>query len=277
MTRIIRKSIAEETLAILEQGGYVIGETRVTVSAMQQAAVQATRLFTPADLEHLPGAPAQGIAARATTTDETTFAAARRLPGCLALNFASAKNPGGGFLGGAQAQEECLARASGLYPCLLQARSYYDANRACRTCLYTDHMIYSPGVPVFRDDDDRLLAAPVPVSILTAPAVNAGAVAAHERARIEPVMRQRLDYVLRVAQATGHRTLVLGAWGCGVFRNDPAALAGWFDEALQQWGGAFDQVVFAVPGRHGPNHRAFAARFGPQAGGGQPGLPLTQL
>jgi len=69
------------------------------------------------------------------------------------LNFASAKNPGGGFLGGGSAQEESLARSSGLFPCINQMQQMYETNRAYRSCLYTDHMIYSPRVPVFRDDE----------------------------------------------------------------------------------------------------------------------------
>lgn len=109
----------------------------------------------------------------------------------LALNFASARHPGGGFLGGSQAQEESLARASGLSPCLNQFQEMYDTNQRFSSCLYTDHMIYAPDVPVFRDDDDRLLEEPFLVSILTAPAVNAGAVRRnepHHVQHIEPVM-----------------------------------------------------------------------------------------
>src|SRR6185437_10556724 len=94
----------------------------------------------------------------------------------LALNFASARHPGGGFLKGSQAQEESLARASGLYACIAPLRGMYDANHRFRSCLYTDHLIYSPDVPVFRADNDSLLDHPYPVSFVTAPAVNAGAV-----------------------------------------------------------------------------------------------------
>ena len=68
-------------------------------------------------------------------------------------------NPGGGFLSGSQAQEESLARATALYPCLAQMTEMYETNRQLNSPLFTDNMIYSPEVPVFRDDDDILLAA----------------------------------------------------------------------------------------------------------------------
>src|SRR5262249_60941792 len=104
--------------------------------------------------------------------------AARRLyedegeQNAVALNFASARNPGGGFLGGAKAQEEDLARRSALYACLLTQRPYYDANRAERSLLYTDHIIYSPSVPFFRDRALDLVESPFCASIITAPAPN---------------------------------------------------------------------------------------------------------
>jgi uncharacterized protein (TIGR02452 family) len=131
-------------------------------------------------------------------------------------------------------------------------------------------MIYSPDVPVFRDADDRLLEQPYPVSFLTAPAVNAGAVRANEPgnvARIAAVMRARIEKVLALAVVHGHEVLVLGAWGCGVFANDPDQVADWFAEHLTGDGvfrTAFQRVVFAVfdrtPGRSAiwPFERRFA-------------------
>ena len=106
---------------------------------------------------------------------------AERVARVVALNFASAKNPGGGFLGGAKAQEEDLARSSALYACMRDQRAYYDANRHEPSLLYTDHMIYSPDVPFFRDDRLRFLEDPFLLSILTAPAPNA---ASNERREI---------------------------------------------------------------------------------------------
>jgi uncharacterized protein (TIGR02452 family) len=146
----------------------------------------------------------------------------------------------------------------------------YDANRGCRTCLYLDHMIYSPQVPVFRDDEDRLLARPYLASFLTAPAVNRGAIAKNEPEnlpRIAPTMLSRTEKLLSLAAAHGHHTLVLGAWGCGVFRNDPPAVASWFHQHLFQnasLAGAYRHVVFAVLDRDEQlgSYRAFVERFG---------------
>jgi uncharacterized protein (TIGR02452 family) len=188
----------------------------------------------------------------------------------LALNFASARHPGGGFLKGSQAQEESLARASGLYPCIAQLREMYDANARFPSCLYTDHMIYSPDVPVFRDDEDALLEHPYPLSFVTAPAVNVGALRRSEpeqMRQVEPVMLARMEMVLSLAVVHSHEVLVLGAWGCGVFANDPERVAGWFQSHLAGTGTfrrAFRKVVFAVFDRTETQSalRPFQRRFG---------------
>ena len=126
-------------------------------------------------------------------------------------------------------------------------------------------MIYSPDVPVFRDNDDKLISDPFPVSIITAPAVNRGALmqdAPDDVAKIADVMRARIERVLSIAVVHGHRQIVLGAWGCGVFRNDPVDVAQWFYERLFEspaFAGAFELVVFAV--LDGTPARRFIAPF----------------
>jgi uncharacterized protein (TIGR02452 family) len=112
-------------------------------------------------------------------------------------------------------------------------------------------MIWSPGCPVFRDDEGRLLDEPWLVSFITSPAPNAGAVADNrpeELPLIPEVFRRRSEYVLALAASQGYRRLVLGAWGCGVFRNDPAVVAAAFVGHLRQgaWSGRFERVVFSV-------------------------------
>ena len=282
--RTRRAQVARETLAILEAGGYTAPSGReVSIRAGLAAARSGSVLYAPARFEEVSRRRDQvlrGLDGRPPAAfevvNETTLRAARRLlrdgedARVLALNFASARHPGGGFLGGSQAQEESLARASGLYACLAPLAEMYEANRQHRSCLYTDHMIYSPDVPVFRDDEDDLLEDPYPVSFVTAPAVNAGAVRAREPenvARIEAVMLARIEKVLSLAVVHGHEVLVLGAWGCGVFANDPEQVAGWFARHLTGDGlfrTAFRRVVFAVldrtPGGSviGPFERHFA-------------------
>jgi len=264
-------SIAQETLTIVGQGRYRGPSRAVDVRAAVDAAVGGTLLYEPHRLSELePGrdSPATS-AARIEVTGETTGAAARRLGGdVLALNFASAKNPGGGFLRGAKAQEEDLARCSALYTCQLEKRRYYDENRACGTLLYTDHLIYSPRVPFFRGEDLCLLDEPFLVSIVTSPAPNAGEVMRNEPKsvrRIADVLHARAGHVLAVARHHGHRHLVLGAWGCGVFHNDPLMVARSFHRHLhsERFADAFERVVFAVydRSRKRDNFRAFEATF----------------
>lgn len=113
-------------------------------------------------------------------------------------------------------------------------------------------MIHSPAVPVFRDDRGRLLDEPFTAGFLTSPAPNAGVIlrTAPERAGELPhALAVRAGRVLETAAAHGYRRLVLGAWGCGVFRNDPVQVAGAFRTHLAPGGrfaGAFDHVVFGI-------------------------------
>ena len=265
-----RSQVAQETVEICAAGSYRAPSGRVVqLGAFIVKAVAKTEFVTPEMLSAPAGIGT--IKTRLEVTDETTIAALRRLSAdaggpLAALNFASAKNPGGGFLGGAQAQEESLARSSALYPSLLAAAIYYENNRACGTALYLDQAVWSPDVPFFRDDDGALLEEPFFAGLMTAPAPNAGAVATNEPARlaeVEPTLRRRAAFVLALAAERGVARLVLGAWGCGVFRNDPRMVATVFSELLREggaFGATFEHVVFAVydPSAGGANRRSFA-------------------
>ena len=172
--------------------------------------------------------------------------------GCL--NFASAKNPGGGFLTGALAQEECLASASSLYLSLSQEKcmEMYEYNRSHKTCLYSDYMIYSPGVVFFKDDSGCLLETPYQADILTSPAVNIAAMSMTNPADlpyVEQTMLTRIDKMLAVFALHNVENLVLGAWGCGVFQNSPHDIARYFAAFLSgngKYARAFLKITFAV-------------------------------
>jgi len=255
------REIARATVGIAEAGRYRAPSGReVTIDVA--TALAGTVLHEPG--ETLP--KAEPIEPIVEVTHESTLLAARRVGGA-ALVFASAKNPGGGFLGGAKAQEEGIARASVLYPCLLTASEFYAFHRAQRDLRYSDRVIYSPQVPVFRDDRGTLLEEPYTAAFLTAAAPNAGAIErnqSHDARDIPQVLRTRARRVLEVAAAHGHRTLVLGAWGCGVFRNDPATVASAFADTIAAVG-QFDRIVFAIRDEKSgtPVYRAFESEFAP--------------
>jgi uncharacterized protein (TIGR02452 family) len=236
-------------VAIAERGGYA----GVSFGDQIRRSVAGTWLYGPDEVIAVP--PPVRVAPAIEVSNESALAATRRLGGDLAcLVFASARHPGGGFLNGAQAQEGSLARSSALYPCLLAAGDFYVYHRARPELTYSDRVIYSAAVPVFRDDRGELLPAAYPVSFLTAAAPNRAAIARSQPERlpeVQAILGRRAQRILRVAAAHGHRRLVLGAWGCGVFGNDPAEVAAAFAGALADspW---FEQVSFAVldRGRH---------------------------
>jgi uncharacterized protein (TIGR02452 family) len=273
------KEIATDNEAFVDRGFYRRQDSGTVpiAEAVQQAVLQ-TRCYSPEDLDwllaDLPDRDTQA-ATRIEVTAEKSLQAARRLcsegiPGTVGvLNFASATKPGGGYLTGAIAQEEDLCRCSSLYRCLLQADSYYAAHRARRNPFYSHRVIYSPGVPVFRDTQYRLTPGPFPVTFLSCPAPHAGEISRdtpEQVAQISRVLTARAAMILAVAFRNQVSNLVLGAWGCGVFRNEPGEVAAAFKAHLTPGGrfaGHFGCVVFAVydPTAAHRNLAAFQAAF----------------
>ncbi|MFC8495225.1 TIGR02452 family protein [Streptomyces sp. NPDC057235] len=268
------RNIAARTEEIVAAGHYRTRDGRtVSVAEDLAAALAGTRLHGPGPVAVTPDTDRTPTL---EVTGESSLAAARRMTAAdparpvAVLNFASARNPGGGYLNGAQAQEEALCRSSALYATLLRAPDYYAHHRADRDAFYSDRVIHSPRVPVFRDDRGDLLAEPFAVGFLTSPAPNAGVVrrTTPERAdRLPAALAARAERVLETAAAAGYRRLVLGAWGCGVFRNDPERVAGAFTALLTgdgRFAGHFEEVVFAVLDRASgtPTLAAFARVIG---------------
>lgn len=257
------KRIATETLAAFETGSYLSPEgVTVELSALLGECLEDTREYQSeqlADLlSRLPHPSSTGVATTCTVSPESTLQGASRLSASgeyqriVVLNFASARKPGGGFLDGAQAQEESLARSSALYLSLLRCPEFYAYNRSLDTCLYSDRMIYSPRCPVVRDDGGRWLASPYVVDFITSAAPNAGAILQnepHNRTRIAPILYERIGKVLALAAYRQGDGLVLGAWGCGVFHNDPQMVASTFFTYLGP-GGRFEKcfrhILFAI-------------------------------
>jgi uncharacterized protein (TIGR02452 family) len=267
-SRAQKVAIAQATLAACDAGFYTnAGGERVELADAIAAARGGTVMYERDLVDRV--LPAPRFTTAVSVTGESTIAATRRLAdgvhvGCL--NFASAKRPGGGFLGGAQAQEETLARSSGLYACLAGQPIYYQRNKDAHSALYLDLVLVSPQVPFFRDDDGDWFDRPVLATVVTAAAPNATALRekrAFDAVALESSLRVRSELVLAASAQHGIERLVLGAWGAGVFGNDPAVVAQIFADLLRgRFAGVFAEVVFAIVGGPGrPNYDAFAAVF----------------
>lgn len=249
ITRELAAEHGREAVRITEAGEYSTPSGRVVNIVRQiEKAIRDTVSYPPDRplRESFPG----DYQTRISVENTTTLDASRRLIAegyrPAALNFASATDPGGGFLGGARAQEEYIARSSGLYACI-RNNPMYAFHRSRRDPLYTDYAIYSPDVPVFRHDDGTLLDEPFTVGIITCPAVNAARLASGRTGEAGPAMWSRILRVLSIGVEHAHDSIVLGAWGCGAFGNDAGQIAGLFRQALEQnFKGSYKKVVFAI-------------------------------
>lgn len=270
-----RAKIANDTLDILKKGYYTAPSGEVVSIEKEIEYCYKNTVFYHEDEKLdilLPEHPIKTfIEVEESTTLISNQKAITQFPQLktLCLNFASAKNPGGGFLGGSQAQEESLARSSGLYGSIAPVTEYYEQNRALGNSLYRHHMIYSPAVPVFRNDNGQLLDQPYTVSMITAPAVNAGAIkknSPHLIDQLEPVMLDRIERLLDIAYLNGYQHLILGAWGCGVFKNDPNEIAKYFHHHLIQgdYKAVFERITFGILDNTKQQHilNAFQHYFG---------------
>ena len=268
-----RKQIAQETLQIQQRGFYVQCNSRIDIMGAQKHSEETCKLITPNDGQRLIKALVVPDYSALTACEVINVSTVKVImdiavpdESVAALNFASARNPGGGFLNGAMAQEEALAISSGLYSTQLRHMTYYESNRTNKSMMYTDYAIYSPDVVFFRNTDFNLLENPVICSILTLPAVNMGQVKAKGESisKANQVMKDRMRLVLAILAAEGNKTIILGAYGCGVFGNDPTDIARWWRELLfdEKYGCYFSRVIFAVLDKpSGENIRAFKQVF----------------
>jgi uncharacterized protein (TIGR02452 family) len=276
-----RRQIANETLAAIERGEIQLQGSTYRFHDVISHSIENTIFFppdsplatwstsappapssSPAQLELCEGSTPQRARALLQELNANVAGTGGDPARIGVLSFASATKPGGGFLSGAEAQEESITRVSTLYTSLVTptANQFYELHKKDRRGGFYSHaMIFSPSVIVLRDDAGAWLP-PHQIEVVTCAAVNAGVV--RERAgespsrgsdvgtRIESVMRERMARILFVFEQQGLRNIVLGSFGTGVFRNDVSMVADiWFD--LLAEGGArfmhsFDRVIFGI-------------------------------
>ena len=203
-------------------------------------------------------------------TGDRSFQAAMRLvsenPGSkvAVMNFANAFYAGGAVENGAGAQEECLCRTSTLYPLLYRKSlrdSFYKYHHDKNSPMASDSLIYTEGVVICKTDEDlpqRMAREDwVEVDVITIAApdlrgsgnmhfdlVNGGA-SMHD-AELFGYHVKRAIHMLTVAAAKGADVLVLGAFGCGAFQNNPEVVARAYKVAIQEFPKVFKKIEFAV-------------------------------
>lgn len=177
------------------------------------------------------------------------------------LNFASYKNPGGKFLEGSSAQEECLCHESNLYNILeMRDKDYYLPHRGkgqSNNALYYNEALYTPNV-IFEKNGIKFEC-----DVLTCAAPNYAAarryfgVTARENAE---VLRSRIEFIWKIMELNNVQTAILGAFGCGVFGQDPNLVAQYMNDIFKQ--SSISTIVYAVPrGLNERNYQAFERRI----------------
>lgn len=192
-----------------------------------------------------------------TTTQKRTPVQKKFGTKIAVLNFASFKNPGGMFLNGSMAQEESLCHESYLYNVLSKFQEFYDMNKMMlNRSLYVNRGIYSPDVR-FALGCINHSATKCPYTIFadvfTIPAPNAGAARRNgvSENEISETLRKRIHFVIQSMLERGpYRSVILGAFGCGVFKNSPDLVAKLFYRELDnpECREKFFRVIFAIVG-----------------------------
>ena len=214
-----------------------------------------------------------------------TFEAAMNYPGkkVAVLNFASASNPGGGVVNGSSAQEECLCRCSTLYCNLTEDfmwKNFYQPHRHAANPIHNDDLIYTPDVVIFKSDTPypRLLPQNkwTKVNVITCAAPNlrerpsnafntgdGNQAVKISPAQLEQIHIQRGRKILATAAANKNEVIILGAFGCGAFMNNPEIVANAYTKLIKEFKNSFKVIEFAIycSPRDDSNFRIFSDRI----------------
>ena len=207
-------------------------------------------------------------AAKVIVSKKRSYEAASAYRGKMVCvhNFASASNPGGGVTKGSSAQEECLCRCSTLYFCLNTDKmwsGFYGPHRVAQDPIHNDDCIYTPGVIVLKTDEAMPRIMPeedwYSVDVITCAAPNLRERPSNQmnsgdgqsRIRLSDreqlaVHEKRLRRILDIAVAAEEEVVILGAFGCGAFENNPQAVALAASHVLDDYLHAFETIEFAV-------------------------------
>lgn len=268
-TRYLRREVWKNTVAIVENGGYSLINGTI-VMLPKEGGIDNEPTFYRNDF-HPTFVPLSCPAQITVVPDDCLDKAHEWIDAGLevsVLNMASRQNPGGGVRGGAGAQEEYLFRCSNYYRSLYRytdyAEQYSLKQSADQYPLDRNYGgVYSPNVTIFRESEMSgysLLKEPFQVNMIAVAGMNRPElVLENGEYRIAPELiegvKNKIRTIFRIACQHGQRNLVLGALGCGAFRNPPKHVAELFREVLSEseFDRAFSRICFAVKSDHNSN------------------------
>ncbi len=260
----------EQLRIVFEDTQRFYTENTVLAAAVAESR-QGTKLYEAEGHLELPVLGSSEKAGEVAIAHSRTFEAAMRLsrdnPGkkIAVLNFASAMRPGGGVKNGSSAQEEALCRCSTLYPtldCRWLWQEFYDVNRDANDVRHSDACIYSPSVVICKTDESipkRMKPEDwVAVDVISCAAPNLRSKPSNQHnpetgvsqkvtdAELYEIHLKRAKHILTIAAANKVDILVLGAFGCGAFCNDPKVVAQAYHAAISELRHYFDKIEFAI-------------------------------
>ncbi len=271
-------SLLQEALEICKRGSYEKDGKTVELG-LASSQMTGARVFLPDEVKNLSTEKTEAApcAFSCENRDALSLAHAKCLDPSygtggkdsriLLLNLASAIRPGGGVRDGLGGQEEALCWGSSLLLSLESdaAKSYYEYNNALNTHLGSDAVIISPDVVVFRDGKGELLDEPFMISVIScsAPNLRFGLEGKTEE-EYKAMMQERIEGIIRCAVSNGYQNIILGAFGCGAFKNDAALVSDDFYRALTGPAGRglahADFAVLCTPGKE-YNYNEFCRNF----------------
>lgn len=251
-TMLKNMNIALDTLNILKDGKYILKNRKVIdLSNELNYSINNSKMIEPIDIVDINSTIDLDISVVQKTTVKCLIDLYNKDKNFTILNFASASNPGGNFKSGVNAQEESLARVSGLYYCLKPFKNtFYKLKKNLGQ--YTNNIIFSPKVPFIKNDFGEVLNEVLLANIITSAAVNARLSLNKKNNYL--IMKKRINYILNLIlskEECWNGYVILGAFGCGVFKNDPYYIAKIFKEEINKKSTLFQDkninIVFAIP------------------------------
>ena len=174
----------------------------------------------------------------------------------LGLNMACPRNPGGGVKRGCFSQEENCFRRSNYFIALPKISKFYPIpDNGC---------IYTKTITVIKDQKYQLLEKPFNVSMIACAALRYPPMRSngeYVKENDKRLMKHKIEQIFQVALLNGHDCLVLGAFGCGAFGNNPVVVAELFNEVIKQYYGCFKNITFAVLSYKDDNYNIFKQKI----------------